>query len=356
METIKMTLRAGLIGYGLAGRVFHAPLLQASGIEVVMVATRRKDEVARDLSHAKVVSDPMVVATNPDLDLVVVASPNNTHFPLALAALQAGRSVVIDKPFTHTVAEAEQLMETARAQGRLLSAFHNRRWDSDFLTLRRCMERRDLGEIMSYECHFDRFRPQVSDRWREKPVPGVGLLFDLGPHLIDQALVLFGWPDWLAADLNIQRTGSVVDDDFRILMGKGKLRILLSATQMAAAPGPKFVVHGDRGSFMKQGMDVQENQLKAGMRPGDAGFGVEPTEQAASVTVMHKDIAETTVLPSLPGNYLAYYAGIRNALESGGPAPVSAEDARDSMRILELACRSHREGARISLQCDLWGQ
>ena len=349
-----MTIRAGLIGYGLAGRVFHAPLLQAAGMEVTLVSSSRREEVARHLPKAKVVADPIAVATNQNVDLVVIASPNDTHFPLAMAALQAGRAVVVDKPFTHTVAEAEQLIATARAQGCMLSVFHNRRWDSDYQTLKACMARGDLGEVLSYQCRFDRYRPDVTDRWREKAVPGVGLFFDLGPHLVDQALQLFGWPDWLVADLNMQRVGTLVDDGFYLLMGKGKLRILLAATVLAAAPEPKFVVHGTRGSFVKTGIDVQEDQLKTGLRPGDTGFGVEPVGHAARVTTMRDGVAETTVVPTLAGDYAAYYVGIRKALERGAglPAtvPVTAEDALDSMHILELACRSHREGIRISLQ------
>ncbi|HEX4020982.1 MAG TPA: oxidoreductase [Acidobacteriaceae bacterium] len=344
-----MTIRAGLIGYGLAGRVFHAPLLQAAGIQVATVATHRAAEVARDLPEATVLTDPTAVATDSSLDLVVIASPNDTHVPLAMAALQSGRSVVIDKPFTHTVAEAEQLIATARERRCLLSVFHNRRWDSDFQTLRASMARGDLGEVVSYQCRFDRYRLEVTDRWREKPTPGVGLFFDLGPHLVDQALTLFGWPDWLMADLNMQRPGTQVDDGFHLLMGKGRLRILLAATVLAAAPEPKYVVHGTHGSFIKAGIDVQEDQLKAGMRPGDAGFGVEPASHAAHLTVMQDGKAKATILPTLPGDYKAYYVGIRNAMETGSPVPVSAEDACDSMRILESACRSHREGVRIAL-------
>ena len=189
----------------------------------------------------------------------------------------------------------------------------------------------------------------MQDRWREQPTPGVGLFYDLGSHLVDQALQLFGWPDWLQADLNMQRPGTRVDDGFHLLLGKGKLRIVLAATILAAAPEPKFVVHGTRGSFIKSGMDVQEDQLKSGLRPGQAGFGVEPTSASACLTTMHNGHAEATTIPTLPGTYVDYYLGIRKALESGAPLPVRAEEARDTMRILELACRSHREGRRISL-------
>ncbi len=344
-----MTIRAGIVGYGLAGKVFHAPLLQAAGIEVALISSSRSAEVAQDFPNARVVADPMTVATSKEIDLVVIASPNDTHVPLAKAALQAGRAVVVDKPFTHTVAEAEELIALAQAKNCLLSVFHNRRWDSDFLTLKASIARGDLGEVLSYQCRFDRFRLEVQDRWREQPTPGVGLFYDLGSHLIDQALQLFGWPDWLMADLNMQRPGTRVDDGFHLLLGKGKLRIVLAATILAAAPEPKFVVHGTRGSFVKSGMDVQEDQLKAGLRPGHAGFGVEQTSAAACVTTMHNGHAEATTIPTLPGTYVDYYLGIRKALETGALLPVRAEEARDTMRILELACRSHREGLRISL-------
>ena len=345
-----MTIRTGLIGYGLAGRVFHAPLLQAAGISIDMVASSRTAEIARDLPNAKTVTDPMDAATSSAVDLVVIASPNDTHFSLATAALKTGHAVVIDKPFTQTVAEADQLIAMAKAHGCLLSVFHNRRWDSDFQTLKESVARGDIGEVVSYQCRFDRFRPEVADRWREKAVPGVGLLYDLGPHLVDQALQLFGWPDWLVADLNMQREGSAVDDGFLLRMGKGKLRITLGATLMAAAAEPKFVVHGTRGSFLKGGIDVQEDQLKAGLRPGDKGFGIEPEDTAAILTTVQNGTAESTRLQTLPGDYAAYYVGIREALENDSALPVTAEQARDSMVILEAACPSYREGIRISLK------
>ncbi len=330
--------------------MFHAPLLQAAGIAVAQVASSRADEVRRDFPAAKVVADPMAVATSPDVDLVVVASPNDTHHSLGLAALRAGRAVVIDKPFARTMAEAEELIATAQAQKKLLSVFHNRRWDSDFLTLKDCIQRGDLGEVVSYQCRFDRFRLEVQDRWRERPALGGGVFFDLGPHLIDQALELFGWPEWLFADLNRQRPGSQVDDDFHLVMGRGRLRIVLGATILAAQPEPKFVVHGTGGSFVKPGMDVQEDQLKAGLRPGDAGFGVEPAEQAASVTTLRNGQAHTERRTTLPGQYVAYYEGIRATLEHGAPEPVMAQSALQTMRILELALQSHREGRKILLE------
>ncbi len=344
-----MKLRAGLIGYGLAGRVFHAPLLQAAGIAISQVASSRAEEVQRDFPEAKVVADPMAVATSADVDLVVVAAPNDTHHALGMAALRAGRAVVIDKPFARTVAEAEELIATAHAQKKLLSVFQNRRWDSDFLTLKDCIMRGDLGEVVSYQCRFDRYRLEVQDRWRERPALGGGIFFDLGPHLIDQALQLFGWPEWIFADLNLQRPGTQVDDDFRLVMGKGRLRMVLGATILAAQPEPKFVVHGTGGSFVKPGMDVQEDQLKAGLRPGDAGFGVEAAAHAASVTTVRNGQAHTQIVPTLPGQYVAYYAGIRAALESGQPEPVQAESALQTMRILELALESQRTGRKITL-------
>ena len=344
-----MQLRAGLIGYGLAGRVFHAPLLQAAGIAVAQVASSRAEEVRRDFPEAKVVADPMAVATSQDVDLVVVASPNDTHHSLGMAALRAGRAVVIDKPFARTVAEAEELIATARQQKKLLSVFHNRRWDSDFLTLQASIDRGDLGEVVAYQCRFDRFRLEVLDRWREQPALGGGIFFDLAPHLIDQALHLFGWPEWLFADLNWQRPGTRVDDDFRLVMGKGRLRIVLGATILAAQPEPKFVVHGTGGSFVKPGMDVQEDQLKAGLRPGDAGFGVEPAEQAARVTRVREGQAQTETVATLPGQYVAYYDGIRKTLESGALEPVSAESALQTMRLMDLALQSQREGRKILL-------
>lgn len=343
-------IRAGLIGYGLAGRIFHAPLLRAAGMDLCAVVTSRAEEVSRDQQGVEVLSDPARLIRRSDVDLVVVATPNDSHHPLARAALEAGKHVVVDKPFTISSAEADDLIALARERACLLSVFQNRRWDSDFLTLKSCIERGELGEITSYGARYDRFRPTVRDRWREGSGAGAGLLYDLGAHLIDQALQLLGWPDWLMADIGAQREGGRSDDWFQILMGKGALRILLGAGSIVADPGPRLVVHGGRGSFIKSGLDVQEDQLRAGARPGDPVFGIEPEGQHAQVTTTVDGQAFSSRRePSLPGCHVEFYLRLRAAIEHGAELPVQAEEARDVIRIIELARRSHAEGRRLDL-------
>ena len=347
-----MSIRTGLIGYGLAGRIFHLPFLLAAGMEIRAVATSRAAEIERDLPGADCESDPIRLIDRDDLDLVVIATPNASHFPLAKAALEAGKHVVVDKPFTLNTREADDLIAVAEKCNRLLTVFHNRRWDSDFLTLGSCLGRGDLGEVVSYQCRYDRYRPEVRDRWREHPEPGSGLLFDLGSHLIDQALVLFGRPDWLIADIFMQRPGAETDDGFHLLMGKGRLRIVLAAGSLVAAPEPRFVVHGSRGSFLKSGSDVQEQQLRDGAMPDHAGFGEEPPEQQAHLTIMQDGVPQTRTVPSCPGRYVDFYRDVRDAIEAKAALPVTAREARDVINIIELAFRSHHEGRRIELPED----
>ena len=217
-----------------------------------------------------------------DLDLVVIASPNQFHASQATAALRAGKHVVVDKPLCPTAAQAAQLSELAVRSNRRLAVFQNRRWDSDFLTIRKLIAADRLGEINAFHARWDRYRPQVADRWRDRDEPGAGVLYDLGSHLIDQALVLFGAPDWLQADVFTQRPGGIVDDGFEILMGKGSLRITLGVSTMASDGGWRYRVHGSRASFMKAGLDPQEAQLRGGVDPSDPTFGLEDANDAGN--------------------------------------------------------------------------
>ena len=249
----------GLIGYGLGGAAFHAPLVQAEPrLRLHAVVTSRAGQVRRDLPGVAVVASPAELLEDPAVGLVVVAAPNAVHFDLAAAALRAGRHVVVDKPFTLSVAEADELIELAGAADRRLSVFHNRRWDSDFLTVRRCLETGLLGDVSSFVSRYDRFRPVPKGSWKEQDVPGSGVLWDLGPHLIDQALQLFGMPETVWADVGVQRPAVEAVDYVHLALGYGRLRVLLHAGMEVRDPGPRFEVHGDRGSFVTWGLDRQE--------------------------------------------------------------------------------------------------
>lgn len=338
-------LRVGLIGYGYAGRTFHAPLVAAvPGLALAAVASRDAARVHADWPAVDVVGDAHAFVTRDDLDLVVIATPNDTHHPLARAALQAGRHVVVDKPFTLTLAEARELTALAEARGRLLSVFHNRRWDGDFLTLRALLARGTLGRVVHLESHFDRFRPLVQPRWRESAGPGAGLWNDLGPHLLDQALQLFGWPQGLALAQARLRDGALADDWFDARLRYPGLQVTLHASTLSAAPGARFTVHGTRGSWVKQGLDVQEDGLRAGARPcwpHAPGWGIDPGD--SRLTLAAGDALADQALPLRPGCYADFYAAIRDALCAGAPNPVPPAEAVAVMALLELGQRSERE-------------
>ena len=333
-------LRVGLIGQGYAGRTFHAPLIETTpGLQLVATAGR---------------DAPALLAAG-GLDLVVIASPNDSHAPLARAALAAGCHVVVDKPFALDADEAAALVAQARAAQRVLSVFHNRRWDNDFLAVRALLAERDmgnlgrLGRLTRAELAFDRYRPQVRERWREGDGPGAGLWMDLGPHLLDQALQLFGWPQALQADIARQRDGARADDAFcvRLRYASG-LRVTLQASMLAAWPRPRFALHGTAGSARVEGLDPQEDQLKAGLRPGAPGWGRDARQlllalgtPAADAPLAHE------ALPLPAGAYPAYYAAVRDAILGHGPVPVPAGEALQVMQLLDLGRAS--AGARAEL-------
>lgn len=340
----------GLIGYGMAGSSLHAPLIDAEGLlRLRAVVSRYPDRVHRDLPSVSVVPTPARLLDDPAVELVVVAAPNAFHHDLTRAALEAGRHVVVDKPFTVTSAEADELIELAAQQERLLSVFHQRRWDSDFLTVERCVRGGVLGRVNTYLARYDRFRPEPQVRWREQVQPGAGLLYDLGSHLIDQALHLFGPPETVLADVRAQREGGVVDDYFHLVLGHPQLRVILHAGSLVRAPGPRFEVHGDAASFVKHGIDGQVAALLAGKRPGDPGWGMEDEDWHGSLTTEAGGLPLTGRLASVPGAYESFYRQMAAAIRGGGPVPVTAEDARATIRVIECALESSTDGRTVPL-------
>jgi scyllo-inositol 2-dehydrogenase (NADP+) len=340
-----MKNRAGIIGFGLAGRYFHAPLLQAAGFEVTAVVSSKPSAVHEYLPKAKVLSSAEEL-TQQQVDLVVIASPNQLHVPQARAALASGKHVVVDKPVAVSSAEADALASYARECNRVLAVFQNRRWDSDFLTLRQLIEDDRLGTINAYEARWDRFRPETSDRWRERAEPGAGVLFDLGSHLIDQALQLFGRPDWLQADVFAQRPASQADDGFDLLMVKDAIRIRLGVSSLVANNGFRYRVHGSKASYLKSGLDTQEAQSRSGMEPSDPLFGIEPESQWG--TLLTPDGHSELVAPER-GRWVRFYESVRAGIENGSPPPVTADEGARVIEIIEAAFLSSREGRRVYL-------
>ena len=309
------------------------------------MVTSQSAALAAAWPDARPVSTLAEALADPGLDLVVVATPNALHAPQALAALQAGKAVVIDKPFALDLAEARRVVEEAGARGLFLSVFHNRRWDADFLALQAELASGRLGPVHTVESRFDRFRPEVRDRWRERDEPGAGIWHDLGPHLIDQALVLFGRPLGVICDLAVLRDGGQAADWSHAVLRYADKRVILHADMTSPAPGLRFAVHGARASWLKAGLDVQEDQLKAGRRIGAPGWGVDPSP---AVRVEGADGAREAV-PGPPGRYLAFYDGVAAALRKGGPNPVPPEQALAVMEVLEAGLESHRRRAEIRL-------
>ena len=342
-----MSIGVGLVGFGFSARILQRPLIEAAGMNVRAVLTRQSQAVQATLPEARVVPDLEALLALPQLDLVVIATPNHLHCSQALAALEAGKHVVIDKPMALSVAECDRLIAAAERHGRRLAVFHNRRWDSDFLTLRRLLTEDALGEIRSFEARWDRFRPTVPDRWRERVEYGGGLLYDLGAHLIDQALCLFGAPEWLQADVFAQRAGARADDGFSLRLGKGALRIELTASSVAADATLRYRLNGLRASYRKSGVDVQEQQLREGLSPLDPRFGLEPQAQWGQLT----DGASQHVQPvqAERGQWLAFYTAMRQSIERDGPEPVPATEARRVIALIAAARASSASGHRIAL-------
>lgn len=346
-------IRVGLIGYGFAGQTFHAPVLSATpGLVVAAIASSQPLKVRADWPGVPVEPDAAALLARPDIDLVVVATPNAQHHPIAKAALEAGKHVVVDKPFTLDAAQAREIAALAQQRGRLLSVYQNRRFDADYLTLRDVLASGQLGRPVYFESHFDRFRPEVRDRWREQAVPGAGLWVDLGAHLLDQAVQLFGRPDTLQLDTAALRDGAQVEDHFHALLRYERgphapLRVVLHATTLAAHAAPRYILHGTRGSYVKHGVDPQEDALRAGGRPGGDDWGVDPAPGELKVMAIENWVRESTV-PNRRGNYVDYYAEVRDAIHGVGPNPVPPEEAVALMELLDLGARSATEGRALA--------
>jgi len=341
--------RVGLIGYGLAGSAFHAPLIASTpGLQLDAVVTANPDRRAQlreEHPGARPLDTPeQLLAEAETLDLVVIASPNRTHVPLAHASLTAGLATVVDKPLAATAAEARALCELAEKTGTLLSVFQNRRWDGDFLTARRLIGEGALGRVHRFESRFERFRPKPKAGWRELADPAEvgGTLYDLGSHLVDQALTLFGPVESVYAEIDVRRDGAVVDDDgFLALTHVSGVRSHLWTSALAPLGGPRLRVLGDAAGFVKYGMDPQEADLRAGKRPGDGPWG---TDDPALYGTLGTDESSTPV-PTDPGDYPAYYAGIAAALATGTPPPVDPRDAIATLAVLEAAHDSAATGS-----------
>ena len=339
---MEQVVKVALVGFGYAGHTFHAPLIASTpGMILDTVVSSDPAKVLARHPRTRVVAHASQAFADSQIDLVVIAAPNAAHAPLAAAALAQGKHVVVDKPFALDLQQAREVVAQSERANRIVCVFQNRRWDSDFLTLRVLMDKGSLGEIAEFHSHFDRYRPVVVDRWRERDLPGSGLWFDLGPHLLDQALQLFGPPQAVFADIARQREGARADDYFQVLLRYPRLRVSLHGGSLVVANGLRFAVHGTRGSYVKHGTDAQEDALREGIVPGTAGWGEDPQPGKLHQPGGAGNTIET--VPNMPGNYIAYYRAMHAAIVHGHPPPISTTEALQVMSLLELALRSSRE-------------
>lgn len=340
----------GLIGYGMAARVFHAPFIETiPRLKLKKVVERRGEESRARYPHVEVVRDAAELWRDEGIALVVVTTPNDSHFELTRRSLLAGKHVVVEKPFTNTSGEALELIELARQRERLLSVHHNRRWDGDFLTVRSILEAGLLGRLVEFESRYERFRNQPrAGAWREEAGPGSGILFDLGPHLIDQALVLFGQPRAVAADVRRQREFAQADDYFELMLDYEGLKVTLRAGMLVREPGPRFALHGTEGSFVKHGMDVQEEALKRGLTPAGPGWGEEPQERWGTLDAQLGGLRVRGSVETVAGSYQSFYRNVADAIEGRAELAVKPEEALATMRVIEAALRSSEQKCSVA--------
>jgi predicted dehydrogenase len=346
-----MIIRTGIVGFGISAKVFHAPFINTvPGFRLTSVLERSKSESVQAYPQVKIVRSIGEMTEDPELDLIVITTPNETHFPYAKMALEAGKNVVLEKPFANTSAEARELVQIAAASGKMLSVYQNRRYVSDFRTIRQILDERLLGDVHEFEAHYDRFRAEERPQaWREKPEPGSGILFDLGAHLIDQALTLFGWPAAVTADVRLQRPHAKTDDFFDLRLDYGFLRVILHAGMLVREPGPRYMIHGTKGSFIKYGEDVQEAKLRAGEVPIGNDWGSEPPEIYGMLHTEKNGMIIKEVYPSLKGNYGDYYRSIYETLVNGAPVSETPEHGYNTIRIIEKALESSQKKCTVSL-------
>ncbi len=344
-------ITTALCAYGMSGSVFHGPLLTSHpGFTISKVWERNHKRVHAYFPNISSVSTYEQILDDDSIELVIVNTPEHTHFEFALQALDAGKHVIVEKAFTITYHDARELIRIANEKNLVLSVFQNRRWDSDFLTVQQIIDQGILGRIVSYEAHYDRYRNFIQQgTWKETIGPGKGVVYNLGSHLIDQTLVLFGMPEEIIAKINIQRDGGMVEDQFEFLLGYRNLSVTLKVSYLVREPGPKYMLHGTNGSFLKYGMDVQEEALKAGVTPGTNQWGMEPKEYWGLLNTTLEGLHFHGKVESLHGNYLSYYDNIFEVIRNGAELAVTAEQAARVIQVIESAYESHSQKCAISI-------
>lgn len=344
-------IKTALVGYGSVGEKMHAPLITVcKDLELVAVVERNQEKSIEKYPKVQIFKSFEALLSSDSVDLIVIVTPNEFHFEQAKAALAHGKHVVVDKPVTLDANQALELDRMAKDRNLVLSVFQNRRWDGDFRTIQKLLKEKTLGQIVHFESHFDRFRPNIVDNWREKDVPGNGITYDLGTHLVDQTILLLGKPKWVYAEILKQRKGALADDFFDITLMYDGIKARVTASVMMNAVLPKFLVMGDKGSYSKYGLDVQEKAFKAGQIPEGEDWGMEQPEAWGKVFLEN----ETFPFPTEQGDYRHFYQNVADAISKGSPLSVKMEEAILVLKILEAAFLSNSEGRRISQEEMNW--
>ncbi|ODN43330.1 Gfo/Idh/MocA family oxidoreductase [Piscirickettsia litoralis] len=348
-----MMIRVAIVGFGLSGRVFHAPFIHIlEGYQLTHVVTSRQQEVNALYPDVAVIDSTEALFKQKCVDLVIITTPNEQHFPMAKAALLSGHHVVTEKPFVIDSKQGKELVQLAERRNRILSVYQNRRFDTAMLTLQRLITEQRLGEIMQYEAHFDRFRPYAEQsKWRQQDRPGSGILFDLGSHLIDQALMLFGQPERVFADLAIQAEDGKTNDYVHLIFSYQSRRVILHMGSVVSSQTPHLSVQGTRGSLIINQLDPQEGLLRAGNLPGDANWQQVMNDQQALLNLAQENTVNITPekIDCQPGDYRRFYQQLASCIENNTENPVSAKSALKTIELIEACYLSHAQGRWITL-------
>ena len=339
MECIK----TALCSYGMSGLVFHGPLLQSHpGFSIIKILERHKEDSRGKHPGALLVRNFDDILKDPEVELVIINTPDHFHFEMAGRAMKAGKHVVVEKPFTLKAAQADELIAISKKHRVVLTVFQNRRWDGDYLTVRELLHSGKLGRLVDFESHFDRYRTGIQESWKDR-ASGTGTLYNLGSHLVDQALQLFGMPDYIFCDSRMLRDGALTDDSYDLFLHYPGFKCLLRSSYLVREPGPRFILHGTRGSYLKWGIDPQEEALKAGEFPSSGKWGEESIEDWGIIHALEGDDFVKAKYPTLPGNYLSFYDNLFEAIRKQTALAVTPGEARDVIRIIEAAYHSSRE-------------
>jgi predicted dehydrogenase len=335
-------IKTGIASFGLSGWVFHAPFIHANeAFELTAICERSKNEAIETYPYVKIVRSFDELISDASLELIIVNTPDVTHFDYCKAALEGGKHVLVEKPFVFTVAEGEELIQLASENGRMLTVFQNRRWDGDFRTVQKVLNENKLGRIVEFRAGFQRFRTQIADTWKERNDRFVGIVYNLGPHLVDQAICLFGKPTGVFAQIKKQRDGSQIDDFFHIILKYPELQVTLTAGMMMKEPIASFVLHGTKGSFVKYGIDPQEDQLKGGMLPTDATYGVDTPDMYGTLVLDKNGETLKETIETIRGDYRLYFDAVASSIRQQIAPPISPVENLLVIKILEAAYQSN---------------